>query len=129
MSDVSRRMLFWTPRVLSIIFIAFLSIFALDVFDGQHGLWQVRSAFLIHEIPVFVLLAALILAWRWEWVGTLLYSGLALLYVGWVMFMQHHIPPPARLGAILIMGGPAFVIAGLFLANWLRHDELRATRH
>jgi hypothetical protein len=36
MSGFSKRALFWTPWALLIVFIAFLSIFALDVFDGHH---------------------------------------------------------------------------------------------
>jgi hypothetical protein len=127
MSGFSKRALFWTPRVLSIIFIAFLSIFALDVFDGHHSVRQMVLAFIIHQIPVFVLIAALILAWRWEWVGAAIYVALGLLYLTWLMFIQHHIPPVARPGAILVIDGPAFIIAGLFLANWLKHDELRTS--
>jgi hypothetical protein len=129
MSNLSKRLLFWTPRVLSIIFVAFLSIFALDVFDGRHGFWQTMLAFIIHEIPVFVLIAALILAWKWEWIGAALYAAAGLLYIAWVLFIQHHIPPFARPIAILTLAGPAFVIAVLFLANWRRHDELRAHGH
>jgi hypothetical protein len=128
MSHLTKRALFWMPRILSIMFIAFLSIFALDVFDGHHSFWQTVVAFLIHEIPVFVLILALILAWRWEWIGTLLYAGLGSLHIAWVLFLQQHIPPAAIPGIILLLDGPAFVIAGLFLANWLKHGELRAAR-
>ncbi len=127
MSNFSRLALFWTPRILSILFIAFLSIFALDVFDGRHSVWQTVLAFLIHEIPVFILIGVLILAWRWEWIGTALYAAFGLLYIAWLFFIQHHIPPMARPVAILAIAVPAFIIAGLFLANWLKHDELRAT--
>ena len=129
MTNFSKRMLFWTPRILSILFIAFLSIFALDVFDGRHGFWETMLAFVIHQIPVFVLIVALILAWRWEWVGTAVYATLGLLYIVWILFIQHHIPPFARPIAILTLDGPAFFIAWLFLVNWLKHGELRATGH
>jgi hypothetical protein len=129
MSSFSERALFWTPRVLSILFIAFLSLFALDVFDGRQGFWQTMLAFIIHEIPVFVMLAALILAWKWEWIGAALYAAAGVLYSVWVLFMQHHIPPFARPIAILTIAGPAFFIAVLFLANWRRRGELRAPRY
>jgi len=79
MNNFSKRALFWTPRALSIAFIAFLSIFALDVFDGHHGFWQSALAFIIHQIPVFVLIAALVLAWQWEWIGAALYGVAGLL--------------------------------------------------
>jgi hypothetical protein len=129
MTKFSKRMLFWTPRVLSILFIAFLSIFALDVFDGHHSFWETMLAFVIHQIPVFVLIAALILAWRWEWIGAALYGVAGLLHIAWVLFIQHHLPPFARPIAILTIAGPALVIAWLFLANWLKRGELRPPVH
>jgi hypothetical protein len=125
MSNFSKRALFWTPRALSIAFIAFLSLFALDVFDGHHSFWQMMLAFIIHQIPAFVLIAALILAWRWEWIGAALYAAAGLLYMVWVMSMSRPVPPAMRLIWILTIAGPAFVIAGLFLANWLKRGELR----
>jgi hypothetical protein len=130
MSDFSRGILFWAPRALSIVFIAFLSIFALDVFDGHHGFWQTVLAFIMHEIPVLALIAALILAWRWEWIGAALYAAAGSLYIAWVVSLSRPLSPAMRLIWILTIAGPAFIIAGLFLANWLRRAELRtAERH
>ena len=66
MTQFSRRTLFWTPRALSILFIAFLSMFALDVFGEGLSFWQTLLALTMHLIPSFILIAALVLAWRWE---------------------------------------------------------------
>ena len=126
MSNFSKPALFWTPRVLSIAFIAFLSLFALDVFDEHLGFWQTLLALTMHLIPVFVLIAALILAWRWEWIGAALYAATGVLYIIWVVSMGRPVSPSTRLIWILTISGPAFVIAGLFLANWLKRGELRA---
>jgi hypothetical protein len=126
MTQLSKRALFWTPRVLSILFIAFLSLFALDVFDEHLGLWRTVLALTMHLIPSFVLIAVLVLAWRWEWIGAALYGGAGLLYVAWVVSMSRPVPPAIRLVWILMIAGPAFAIAGLFLANWLKRGDLRA---
>jgi hypothetical protein len=126
MTHFSKRALFWTPRALSILFIAFLSLFALDVFDGRLGFWQTALALTMHLIPSFVLIAALVLAWRWEWIGAALYAAAGSLYVWWVVSMSRPVPPAIRLIWILTIAGPAFVIAGLFLANWLKRGDLRA---
>jgi hypothetical protein len=40
MSNFSKRLLLWTPRVVSITFIAFLSLFALDVFNEHLSFWN-----------------------------------------------------------------------------------------
>jgi hypothetical protein len=126
MSDLSKRALFWAPRVLSILFIAFVSMFALDVFDEHLGFWRTIVALAMHLVPSFVLIVALILAWRWEWVGAALYGAAGLLYIAWVVSMSRPVPPVIRLSWVLTIAGPALLIAALFLANWLRHDELRA---
>lgn len=69
MSRVTAGLLYWSPRILSIAFAIFLSLFALDVFNEIHGFWQTVLAFLIHLIPAMIFVAALIVAWRWEWIG------------------------------------------------------------
>ena len=97
MTQLSKRALFWTPRALSVVFIAFLSLFALDVFDEHLGLWQTLLALTMHLIPSFVLIAALVLAWRWEWIGAALYAGAGLLYVWWVVSMSRPMPAAMRL--------------------------------
>lgn len=126
MTQLSGRALFWTPRALSIVFIAFLSLFALDVFDEHLGLWRTVLALTMHLIPSFVLIAALVLAWRWEWIGAALYACAGSLYVWWVVSMSRPVPAAMRLIWILTIAGPAFVIAGLFLANWFKRADIRA---
>ncbi len=125
MSLYSQRALFWTPRALSIAFVIFLSLFSLDVFDEHLGFWQTAAALSLHLLPVFVLSAALVLAWRWEWIGALLYAATGLLYVLWVVSVSRPISPAVRLSWIAIIAFPAFVIAGLFLTGWLRRTEVR----
>ncbi len=84
MSTLSGRLLFWSPRALSIAFAAFLSLFALDVFSEHRGFRDTALALTMHLVPVFVVLAILLLAWRWEWVGALFYAFAGLLYVALV---------------------------------------------
>jgi hypothetical protein len=125
MSNVSKRALFWTPRVLSIVYIAFLSIFALDVFGEHLGFWPTLQHLLLHLLPCFALLAVLILAWRWEWIGAAFYAIWGCFYVVWVASVARPWSPTMRLNSALIIAGPAFVAAVLFLINWLKHGELR----
>lgn len=128
MSDLSKRALFWAPRVLSIAFVAYLSLFAMDVLEEHLGFWRTVEALTMHLIPCFVLIAVLILAWRREWIGAVLYAGAGLFYIILLVSMSHPASPATRLIWALIIAGPAFLIAGLFLANWLKHGELRTLR-
>ena len=125
MSNPSKRALYWAPRILSIAFVAFLSLFAMDVFDEHLGFSGTVQALAMHLIPSFVLIVALILAWRWEWIGSAVYVLAGLLYVGWVVSVSRPVSPAMRLLWATTIAGPAFLIAGLFLANWLKHGELR----
>ena len=123
MSNSTSRTLYWAPRILTILFLAFLSLFGFDVFDGQHGFWQTALAFIIHQIPVFVLIVVLILAWRWEWIGAALYGIAGLAYIAWVLTLARPVPLPARLSWILVIAVPAFLIAALFWANWHKRSH------
>jgi lysylphosphatidylglycerol synthetase-like protein (DUF2156 family) len=118
MNTVSRRLLFWTPRVICIAFAIFLSLFALDVFNEGYGFWKTLLALSIHLVPVYIVLAVLAIAWRWEWFGAAGFAGLALYYAkgNWRRHPDW----------VVVIGGPLVLLAVLFLLNWLKHDELRA---
>lgn len=114
-----KRVLFWTPRALGVLFAIFMSVFALDVFGEGYGQWQAIAALLLHLIPTFVVVIGLIIAWRWEWVGAILFNALAASYVAWAW---GRFP----LGAYLSISGPLVLIGVLFLLNWTYRAQLRA---
>lgn len=117
MSSFTRRALFWAPRALCILFIAFVSMFALDVFGEVHGFWRTLGALAMHLVPTFVMLAALVVAWRWEWVGTVLFAACAIAFTYIVR---------GTWATKMMFAVPCLVTACLFLWNWLRRAELRA---
>jgi uncharacterized membrane protein YhhN len=119
MSNRYRMYLFWAPRVLGIAFLLFLSLFSFDVLEEGRSVWQITVDLLAHLTPVFVLGAVLALAWRWEWVGALFFTLAGCLYTYWAAQRGH-------IEWALIIALPVFVVAVLFLANWVKHDELRA---
>ena len=119
MTNSIRRALFWAPRVLSLAFILFISLFALDVFDEGRGVRQTAVALVMHLIPSFVLMVMLVLAWRWEWVGVVVPLGLAGLFLWWNYTVRHNV-----LTAVLIISGPLLLMAALFLIGWLKRAEL-----
>ena len=114
-----RKILRWTPRVMFIIAILFVSMFALDAFSPEMTFWQNLAGFLIHLIPTFVLIAVLIVAWKWELLGGILSTvmGLALTPV---IFNFNNRPGNTvgqTLGIALMVTLP-FIVAGiLFLVS------------
>ena len=109
MNEVSRRALCWAPRALCILLIAFVSIFALDVFQEGRGFWQTLVALVMHLIPTFVMLAALAISWRWEWAGSLIFGAGGLFFLSTVR---------GTTGTKLIFAMPCFLAAVMFLAGW-----------
>lgn len=116
MNERMKHILFWTPRVLAILFAGFISIFAFDVFDGGTNFWGTILALLIHLIPTAVVLLILALSWRWEWIGGILYPVLGVLYL--VVAQGQH------WSAYLLIAGPLFLIGVLFWLNWFYKSEL-----
>ena len=110
MREPLSRLLFWTPRILCILFAAFVSVFALDVFGEGYSFWETIVALAMHLIPTAVILVALAIAWRWEWVGGVLFIALGALYI--LIFPQGH------WSAYLVISGPLFLVGILFLADW-----------
>jgi di/tricarboxylate transporter len=111
------KTLFWTPRILTIIFILFLGLFALDVFEGDQSLIKKLGGFLIHLIPNFVLILVLIVSWKQEWVGTIAYTIVGIIYI--VMFWGRF-----PFVTYLTISGPLFLIAVLFWLNWINRKKL-----
>ncbi len=81
------NLIHWTPRVICILAILFVSMFALDSFSPELSIWQQIGGFLIHLIPSYILLAFLLIAWKWELVGGIL---LLLISIGFSPFIYLH---------------------------------------
>lgn len=115
-----QQLLYWAPRVLCVVIAVFISMFALDVFGEGKGFWGTTLALLMHLIPTFILVAVLVVSWRREWIGGILFIVLGALYVVWALEQDIRI----RRGAFMI-GGPPVLIGALFLLNWRYKAKLR----
>ena len=111
-----KQLLFWTPRILCLLFAAFISIFAADVFGAGYGFWKTILALLIHLIPTGIILVILAISWRWEWVGGTLFTALGALYL--IMFWGRF-----HWSVYLVIAGPLFLVGVLFFLNWLFPKE------
>jgi len=112
------KVIYWTPRVLSIIFIAFLALFSLDVFDMGLGFWGTLVGLFMHNIPVFVLIAVLVISWKREIVGGIAFILAGLLYI--FFGMKNTGDWRMALAWAAQISGTAFLIGGFFLANWIK---------
>jgi Na+/proline symporter len=74
----SSKLLHWVARILCILTILFVSLFALDSFSSERTFLQNTAAFLMHLIPSFIMLAVLIIAWKQEKAGGIIMTILGL---------------------------------------------------
>jgi hypothetical protein len=115
-----QRLLYWTPRALCIVFAAFISIFAADIIGHGAGFWQTFLGLLMHLIPTFLIIALLVVSWRREWIGGILFILLGALYIVWACNKTFGI-----WSTFLMIAGPPVLVGALFLLNWRYRAELR----
>ncbi len=115
--EKTNKLLHWSPRVLAILAICFLSLFALDAFHPGEPLIRQLTHFLMHLIPSFILLAMLWLAWKRELIGGILFALIGLVASPYVFVhnyrMNHSVGQ--SLFNISLITLPFIVVGGLFI--------------
>ena len=118
------RFVYWTPRILSILFLLFLAMFSLDVFGNGYTFWQTVGALLMHNIPVFILAILLWISWKHELVGAITFILAGLLYIG--LLIRNILIGQGEwymLSWAATIAGPAFLVGILFYINWKRKKK------
>lgn len=120
----SIRVFHWLPRVLCILMILLVSLFAFDSFAPGLSAWQKLGAFFLHLIPSFILTAFLVLAWKWENVGGIIFIviGLALSPIIFMFnYNRRHSLEQALFSLIITV---PFIVAGiLFLVSYFKKKK------
>ncbi len=111
----------WLPRIICILAILFISIFALDAFEPGLSLWQQLTAFLIHLIPSFVLLFFLVIAWKWELIGGIIFTLISLVFTPFIFMLNYNRNHSilSSLFIILVITFPFIVVGILFIVSHL----------
>lgn len=66
-----KRILYWLPRILGILAILFMMMFSLDCFEN--GGTDALLCLLMHNIPALIIVAVLVISWKWELIGGILF--------------------------------------------------------
>ncbi|MFA5259216.1 MAG: hypothetical protein WC979_07375 [Candidatus Pacearchaeota archaeon] len=111
----TRPWLYYSPRILTILFILFISLFALDVFGNNYTFLETVQGLFMHLIPSMILIVFLIIAWKHEWVGAVGFFLFALLYIGMIVRKPLEL---YMLSYSLTIAGPSIIVAILWWANW-----------
>ena len=107
----AKKVLFWLPRILAIIFILFISLFSLDSFSTSDPFWKELIGFLIHLVPIYLLIGLLILSWKYKRIGGILYVVLAIIFTIFFDTYEH-------IFSFLFISLPVLIIGLLFIYSY-----------
>jgi hypothetical protein len=124
----SIRIIHWIPRIICILAILFVSMFALDAFEPGLSFWKQVLGFMIHLIPSFILIALLILAWKMELLGGIIFMAIGLGLSPFVYIMNYRMNHSVMmsLGIILSITIPFAIVGLLFIiSHFLKKKNLQ----
>lgn len=123
----SIKVLRWTPRIICMLAILFISMFAVDAFSPKLAIWEQLLGFLIHLIPSLVLVVILVLSWKREIIGGIFFTviGIALTPIIFTLNYKMNHSVGLSLGIVAMITLP-FIVAGvLFALSYFYHKKNR----
>jgi hypothetical protein len=110
------KVLIWFTRILAIAAILFMMMFSFDTFTGDEPLVKKLLGFLIQNIPTFVLIVFLVIAWKHELAGGLLFI---LAFIALAIFFKSFTVNPASLTVIspMAIAGVSFIIHSMLVSK------------
>lgn len=119
--------LHWLPRILCILGILFISKYAIDSIESYLTIWQQILVFLVHLIPCILLMGLLVIAWKWELTGGIIFTlvGLALTPVIFKHSYNLNESIATSLGIVTMITFPLVIIGNLFTFSYLKRRKYR----
>lgn len=125
---IKTGIIYWLPRIISILAIAFISVFALDAFDPSLSIWRQLQNFAMHLIPSFILLLILLIAWKWELVGGIIFLAIGLVFTPIIYMHNFRMNGSVlmSLGVIMTITFPFILVGSLFILGH-RHKKTKSS--
>jgi hypothetical protein len=124
------RVIHWIPRILCILAILFISFFALDAFSPGFTIWQQLGAFAVHLIPSYILIALLVIAWKREFTGGIIFAAIGIVFSPLIFMINHgrnHISTGMSLVLVLMINLPFVVVGVLFIiSHFMKKRSIQA---
>lgn len=107
---------YWVPRVLGILYAGFISLFTFDAWEGTSSFWEGLVGWLIHLLPVAIVILALIIAWRRPVVGGGIFLVLATIFL---LLFANELDGDwtDTVVSMLVIAGPLALIGVLFMVE------------
>ena len=119
----SLKIIHWAPRILCILSIAFVSLFALDAFGHGNPILEQIGDFLMHLIPSFILAGLLLFAWKKELWGGIIFLIIGLILSPFIYKMNFNMNQSVTqsLSVVALITFPFVIVGFLFiLSNYLK---------
>ena len=121
----STKLLHWMPRILCILAILFISMFAFDVFSPNLTFWQQIGALFMHLIPSIILLVILFIAWKWELIGGIIFLLIGLGFSPFIFTHNYHMNHSVGMSlfVVLMINIPFALVGILFIVSYYRNKR------
>jgi chromate transport protein ChrA len=106
----------WIPRTLAVLFIIFISLFALDVFGDRDNLSDIILGLIVHLVPSIILVILLLVSWKCEKIGGALFIVAGIIFT--IFFNTYK-----DIMTFLIISGPVFLIGILFWVSAVKKPK------
>lgn len=120
----------WLPRIICILAILFISMFAFDAFNPEKTIWQQIGNFLMHLIPSFVLIIFLIIAWKREFIGGIIFILIGLGCSPFIFMHNYNMNQSVWMSLLIILTITIpFVIVGILfiVSHGMKNKNLSST--
>lgn len=110
------KIMYWIPRVLAIIAIIFMLLFSLDSIGEDIPLGRKILGLLMHNIPAFLLIGVLIIAWKNELIGGIIFI---LAFIAGCVFFRSFSGNPGSLVVIapFLLTGLLFILHNMMFGK------------
>ena len=121
----SPKFFYWLPRILCILSILYISSSAFDAFTTEENFMVQMGEFVLHLILPLVLLFLLIVTWKKELLGGVIFMILGLGFSPYVFKMNYNMDHSlwSSLGTIMTITIPLFIVGVLFLVSYFKKKK------
>jgi len=123
--NYSPKFFYWLPRILCILSILFVSLFAFDAFTSEESFMVQLGDFILNIIPSLVLLFLLIVTWKKELLGGIIFMLIGLGFSPYVFKVNYNMNHSfwISLGIIMTKTIPFFIVGVLFIVSYFKKKK------
>ena len=123
--NYSPKFFYWLPRILCILSILFVGLFAFDAFANEESFMVQLGDFILHLIPTLVLLFLLFVTWKKELLGGIIFMLIGLGFSPYVFKVNYNMNQSfwMSLGIIMTKTIPFFIVGVLFLVSYFKNKK------